>query len=846
MTENTNRMRQVFALLKHFAPTIVVLLIGNYCFSQIDSTSQQPVIDSAEIRYDSAKNKVFKHIKEFGDSEQQKNLREYTEDTIATKQDKTIELTKKLMLEIQSYLENGLDTTGLTTELNKIRNWYDITSDGVFTNTGTMQTHRNLETSYKIMRELLTRMTERKLSLDEYYKTLVGLRNTIDSLYKEDILYKFSSDSTVLMRYAERLTVVLQEIQPIDSALKKTLFKVSDLQPTVNRMVNRLSSSIDQIRVFQQELSYKQFHRETSNLGGPVKYVRRFGEIISFSLMKGWLSFIFYVRDEIGKIFLLVVLIIACTIFLANLKRSLREQTLLNQNSREQCVLKYPFLSALVIVLNVIQFAFIDPPFVFNALIWIVSGISLTFILKNILAKYWMNSWFILFFLFLLACFDGLILQASRPERWIMAGLSISGIVCGTMITLWGRKKDLKVKFFNYFMVFVVIMQIASILTNSYGRYNISKTCLTAGFFNLALAVLFFWTLHFVNQCLALAARVYNKPGKKLFSINFERLGGKLPPIFYVLLFAGWFVLFARNFYAYKYISGPVLNFFIKNRTIGEFSFTIGKVFEFFLILYVAGMVSRIVSFFASEGSVAQGNTGRKGGLGSWLLIIRISIISIGVLVAFAAVGIPMDRLTIILSALSVGIGFGLQNLVNNLVSGLIISVEKPVNVGDTVEIGGQSGTVKSIGFRSSILTTVAGADVVIPNGEVLNQHLVNWTRENNSRSVDIPLGVAYGTNLEHAMKILQELPGKDERILPFPKPSVIVKQFNSSSIDLQLSFWVRNITDAVKVKSDIILGIDRAFKENSIKIPFPQQELHISPVTRENLYNKIDGEKSQ
>src|SRR5262245_6410026 len=168
-------MRLVFARMKYCALTISILLSGNFCLSQSDSLQQVPVIDSAEIKYDSAKNQLFHHIKVFGDSEQRKKLRAFTEDTIATKQDETIELTKKLLLEAQNYVDNGLDTAGLTTELNRIKYWYDITSDGVFTKTGTMQTHGNLETSYKIMRELLTRMTERKSSLDAYYKNLVGL-----------------------------------------------------------------------------------------------------------------------------------------------------------------------------------------------------------------------------------------------------------------------------------------------------------------------------------------------------------------------------------------------------------------------------------------------------------------------------------------------------------------------------------------------------------------------------------------------------------------------------------------------------------------------------------------------
>lgn len=107
------------------------------------------------------------------------------------------------------------------------------------------------------------------------------------------------------------------------------------------------------------------------------------------------------------------------------------------------------------------------------------------------------------------------------------------------------------------------------------------------------------------------------------------------------------------------------------------------------------------------------------------MLLVRITIITVGVLLAFVSAGIPMDRFAIILGALSVGIGFGLQTLINNLVSGVIIAFEKPINVGDIVEITGQTGRMKSIGIRSSVVTTWDGADVIIPNGDLLNQHLL-------------------------------------------------------------------------------------------------------------------------
>jgi len=198
------------------------------------------------------------------------------------------------------------------------------------------------------------------------------------------------------------------------------------------------------------------------------------------------------------------------------------------------------------------------------------------------------------------------------------------------------------------------------------------------------------------------------------------------------------------------------------------------------------------------------------------------------VLLAFAAAGIPMDRLAIILGALSVGIGFGLQSLINNLVSGLILAFEKPINVGDVVEFGGQSGTMKSIGFRSSIITTWEGADVIIPNGNLLNEQMINWTMGNSSRRVEIVTGVAYGTDLEKTKKLLLDLLAADKRITAFPKPSVLIKELNSGAIELRILFWIEHYSTWIQTKSDMIETIDQAFKKEGIKIPNPSQDLNI------------------
>jgi small-conductance mechanosensitive channel len=135
---------------------------------------------------------------------------------------------------------------------------------------------------------------------------------------------------------------------------------------------------------------------------------------------------------------------------------------------------------------------------------------------------------------------------------------------------------------------------------------------------------------------------------------------------------------------------------------------------------------------------------------------------------------------------------------------------------------------MKSIGFRSSILSTWDGAEVIIPNGDLLNAHLINWTMGNPRRRVDIVVGVSYGTDLQLATQIVTDLLKRDDRIYKYPAPIVLVTDFNHSSIDLKAQFWVHHILDMWPIKSDMIVAIDVAFKENGIVIPFPQHDLHI------------------
>ena len=813
----------------------LLILVSSFC---ILGSAQQvpPAQDTTKtqdtIITDTVAKEVLIPLRQRVADEIKKNIEQLKADRITKRQNEILNNILKVSQKANDYLEKGIDTAGIASQLDYVLRLYDVAGDGIFKNKGTTQTERNLATSSTLLSELLNRTEISKQALDSYLKNLVGFQNNIDSLASDSILIELPKDSISLVNLISKITLVTKEMRPADTLIKKAIQKVQLLQTRVNFVIIKLEDGIEQIESYREELSASLSDRETVNLWKPVAFRRPLSEIYYLSKEKARLVFSFYSKNNSGRIAFLLLLIAGLTLFIRNLKKKLRAVNPIaigspSARQQEWLVLRYPLLSSALITLCLFQFIFPTPPFVFTMLLWAISVVALTFIFRKFIIKYWMSAWLILVGMFFLAVINNLTLQASRSERNGMLLLSLAGATFGLVFLIGGRRRELKERGVRIFIGFFILMELIAAIANLYGRYNFSKSFLTSGIFGLTNAILFFWVIRMINEMLTIAARVYKTQDKKTLFINFETVGKKVPPFFYYLLVVGWFILFGRSFYFFRKISGKFTDFMVKERAIGETTFTIQSVFVFFLILFLSGIVSNIVTFFASSNKGVISSREKKAGLGSWLLLIRISIITTGVLLAFAAAGIPMDRLAIILGALSVGIGFGLQALVNNLVSGLILAFEKPINVGDVVEFGGQSGTMKSIGFRSSIITTWDGADVIIPNGNLLSEQMINWTKGNTNRRVEITTGLAYGTNIEKTRKLLLEVLAADKRIMSLPSPLVLIKDFNSSSIDIRILFWIEHYATWTQIKSDIIEAIDEAFKKEGIQISLPEENLN-------------------
>jgi small-conductance mechanosensitive channel len=212
--------------------------------------------------------------------------------------------------------------------------------------------------------------------------------------------------------------------------------------------------------------------------------------------------------------------------------------------------------------------------------------------------------------------------------------------------------------------------------------------------------------------------------------------------------------------------------------------------------------------------------------------IARISgyvVIVIGFYVALTAVGINLDSLAVVAGAIGIGIGFGLQNIIQNFVAGIIILAEQPIALGDRVEVGGIAGTVTKIELRATEIVSNDNISTIVPNSNFITNPVTNWSHGDTRVQIRIPFGVAYGTDLEKLRQATEQVAIGNADTLRDPKPTLYFVSFGDSALNFELGVWTQTMTQSPRrYISEINFGLERALREAKIEMPFPQRDLHI------------------
>lgn len=258
-----------------------------------------------------------------------------------------------------------------------------------------------------------------------------------------------------------------------------------------------------------------------------------------------------------------------------------------------------------------------------------------------------------------------------------------------------------------------------------------------------------------------------------------------------------------------------------------DVTLSLGRVVQAGLILYVTHFVAHIVTQYL-EAAVFPARGIPIGSAKAINALITYVTWVLGLFAAFSALGFELQQLSVIAAALSVGIGFGLQNIVNNFVSGLILLFERPVKVGDMLELGTDIGFVEKVGLRSTVVRTTAKTQLIIPNSEFVTQQVTNLTLTDSDFRVAVPVGVAYGSDTELVKQTLIEVAKNNDHIVEKPEPKAMFRGFGDSSLDFELWAWVKDVTHRYDIMSELHYAIDAAFRQKGVTIPFPQRDLHI------------------
>lgn len=259
---------------------------------------------------------------------------------------------------------------------------------------------------------------------------------------------------------------------------------------------------------------------------------------------------------------------------------------------------------------------------------------------------------------------------------------------------------------------------------------------------------------------------------------------------------------------------------------LGNSSISLASLFVVLLILTVFYIISKIIE--RGVKNVLKNRSIDPGIKGSIERFARYLTVTVGAFVALDTIGISLTSIAAVGAVLMVGIGFGLQNIAQNFISGIIILLERPIKQGDIVYVGGVSGRVRDIRVRSTVIETRDDVAIIVPNSQFIADQVINDSFSGHNIRRTLKVGVAYGSDVEKVTGILMKIANEHEQILKNPGAKVVFMDFGSSSLDFELRFWVAELWTTDLILSDLRYAVDREFRNGDIEIPFPQRDLHI------------------
>jgi small-conductance mechanosensitive channel len=373
----------------------------------------------------------------------------------------------------------------------------------------------------------------------------------------------------------------------------------------------------------------------------------------------------------------------------------------------------------------------------------------------------------------------------------------------------------------------VVLILAVALAAGVFGYMRLGQLLASGVLGSAALAVTLYACVRVLVGVVALALRVWPLRLLQMVEHHRDLLERRTRTVLGWLAFVAWVIRSLEYVALFEPAASMASGVLAAKLGRGSIQVSVRDILEFVLTVWLAYLVSAFVRFVLREDVYprTQLTRGLSYAISS---LLNYVIVALGFVLALGVLGLDLTRVTVLVGAFGVGIGFGLQSVVNNFVSGLILLFERPIHVGDIVELGTLSGEVSRIGIRASTVRTWQGAEIIVPNAQLVTERVTNWTLSDRTRRIDMPVGVDYGSPPEKVVEVLVAVARAHPQIMQTPAPQAVFKGFGDSAINFELRAWTNRFERWPAIQTELAAGVYAALHAAGMSLPFPQREVRI------------------
>ncbi|HKJ04285.1 MAG TPA: mechanosensitive ion channel domain-containing protein [Geopsychrobacteraceae bacterium] len=629
----------------------------------------------------------------------------------------------------------------------------------------------------------------------------------------------------------QTITQVMKGLDQAEGSLKKTSDNLLQLQEEVGAFHLELNRSSERLLQSLAKQKKAVFHKNTYSFFSQEYYQQLTSDHLP-RIKEGVATAIKYDPVYLRENGLFLGLLGGMLLLIAGALRHYRD--LLKEADEWNFILDHPIAAASFVSAIIFWVLFPVPPPLTHFIFYSVTAASATTLASPLLEN--RRQIFVLILAAVVVLLTSAFQSMSLPLPLFRLFLACLAVVFVPLL-LWQILLSKKLRkagegrLFRAFLRLSVVVLTISFIAQVAGHMNFSTWLVQAAFETGLVLLLANMTVKFLGGCVALASDLFTRSRRSFLKEFASGLSLRLKKLskFVIYAFAGFYLLPAWRIFASL---GEGWTYFTE-LTIGIGSLTISM--QMLISAVVALYLSLQFSWFLQGLSEIQIMGQRSADIGvrdAVKKLIHYGVVLIGLLLALGFLGFGLQNLVVLLGAFGIGIGFGLQDIVNNFLSGLILLFERPIKVGDGVLIDGDYGVVTRIGLRSTVVKNLDHAELIVPNAQMISQKVTNWTLSDRRVRLVVPVGVAYGSDLEKVQTILKEVGEQHPEVLSDPGPLPLFVQFGSSSLDFELRVWIANVDHRPRINNEVLLSIDRRFREAGIEISFPQQDLHLRTVS--------------